>query len=241
MLLTAVVALASCSDGPSSAGGASATPTPSQSGFVNGGECPRASVGWLPEDAGCVTSASSEDRVLAVYALLGDSSRPKSWHIHLRTPEQEIDQPLRAGNDFSYPRVLGASDVDLDGEPDWWIKVTDFTGHGAPWSSTNLFFIAGDRLAPVKFEGRPLAINYGGITRMGEGARCREGRLILLRAEAQNPTNTTWTTSQRVFRLRGRHAVMDQSKEGSLLLEDYNDPALDPYYRIDCEGFVYPS
>jgi len=25
------------------------------------------------------------------------------------------------------------------------------------------------------------------------------------------------------------------------VIEDYNDPDLDPYYRVACDGFVYPS
>ncbi|MDQ5815795.1 MAG: hypothetical protein M3516_05830, partial [Actinomycetota bacterium] len=142
---------------------------------------------------------------------------------------------------FSYPRAVGASDVDGDGDQEWWVKVMDLAGHGAPWARLNLFFVTDDALTPLASGGKPLAINYGGISRFGEGAECNEGRLVLLRAEAQSPRNTRWTVSKRPFELRATTALPLERNEDSLTIEDYNDPDLDPYYRVACDGFIYPS
>lgn len=218
-----------------------AGPVPSETSFVNGGECDAAVEPGLPSTAGCVTSVASGNEVLFVYALLNDRSRPRKWRLRLTSNGRDIDQPLRAGSDFSYPRAVGASDVDLDGRPEWWVKVMDLAGHGTAWARLNLFFVRGDGLTALSSEGTPLAINYGGISRFGEGAECKTGRLVLLRAEAQNPRNTRWTVSTRPFQLRGASATPLGRSETSLQIEDYNDPDLDPYYRITCGAFVFPS
>lgn len=107
--------------------------------------------------------------MLLVYALLNEDSKPRSWRLRLTSDEHDIDQPLRAGSDFSYPRAVGASDVDGDGDQH-----------------------ALDSLQEV------------------------------LRA-AYNDRPTL------------------ERNEDSLVIEDYNDPDLDPYYRVACDGFVYPS
>jgi len=217
------------------------SPTISQAVFVNGGDCSQAQGDELPSDAGCVTQVMAEDESLTVYAILGKDDRPRSWHVRLESSTDRIDQVLRAGNDFSYPRALGASDIDHDGDMEWWIKVADYTSHGAPWSGANLFFRDRNTLLAVSSEGQPLVINMGGIARMGEGAACRGGRLVVLRAEALNRANTRWRVSERTFVLDGHRARLVGRERDVLAITDYNDPALDPYYRIDCEAFVYPS
>jgi hypothetical protein len=152
-----------------------------------------------------------------------------------------LDQPLNAGNPYSYPRALGAADVNNDGRDEWWIKANDLTGHGAPWQTTNLLVVRGSHLIPVKYEGVRLAINVGGIARLGEGAECRNGRLVVLRAEAQNVRNTRWRYSERTLRIDGYRARLLQREEGVLRIDDYNDPDLDRFYAIDCDGLRYPA
>ena len=120
------------------------------------------------------------------------------------------------------------------------MKVLDLAGHGAPWARLNLFFTGDDVLIPLSSGDEPLPINYGGISRFGEGASCRDGRLVLLRAEAQNPRNTRWTVSERSFELDGTSATLVGRSEASLSIQGYNDPDLNPYYRVDCNGFTYP-
>ncbi|HVF53921.1 MAG TPA: hypothetical protein VNC78_10020 [Actinomycetota bacterium] len=222
---------------PSASG--SAVPTPTPPAFSNGGDCPASSDPALPSDAGCVTSVTVGEEQLSVYALLNRASRPRSWHLHLRSGEREIDQRLHAGNDFSYPRAIGGSDVDLDGVGEWWVKVVDYTSHGAPWSGLNLFIRQGSGLVALSFEGHPLAINFGGISRLGEGAACRDGDLVLLRAEAIDRRNTQWTISERTFEVRGSRAHLLERRQYVLVIEDYNDPLLDPYFRVDCQGVTF--
>ncbi|MGI8708768.1 MAG: hypothetical protein ACR2LG_11320 [Actinomycetota bacterium] len=206
-LFVLVALLGACSQARQRESDAAAGSASPDAAFVNGGDCAEAVEPGLPSDAGCVTSASGGDEVLLVYALLDEDSKPRSWRLRLTSDEHDIDQPLRAGSDFSYPRAVGASDVDGDGDQEWWVKVMDLAGHGAPWARLNLFFVTDDALTPLASGGKPLAINYGGISRFGEGAECKEGRLVLLRAEAQNPRNTRWTVSRRSFELRTTTAL----------------------------------
>ena len=207
---------------------------------MNGGVCSPAGAGF-PSGTGCLTTVNDGDATLSVYARLNEDAKPRAWRIRLVHEGQGIDQPLRAGNEFSYPRAVGASDVDLDGRQEWWVKVLDLAGHGAPWARLNLFFVADDALIPLTSDGEPFPINYGGISRFGEGAACRDGRLVLLRAEAQDPRNTRWTVSERSFEIEGTTATFAGRREASLSIQGYNDPDLNPYYRVDCDGFSYPS
>ncbi len=214
----------------------STSPSPSGVSFTNGGRCPRASDPSLAGNAGCVTSVVRGDANFSVYARMGDTRRPRTWWMHVSGPGVEIDQRLQAGNAYSYPRAVGATDIDEDGAPEWWVKVMDFTSHGAPWSRLNLFVGSGDSLVPISYEKEPLSVNFGGIARLGEGAACRDGRLVLLRAEAQNVRNTRWRVIERSFEIAGGTARFLGRTEDTLMIEDYNDPDLDPYYLVTCEG-----
>ncbi|MGH2805830.1 MAG: hypothetical protein ACRDKT_01010 [Actinomycetota bacterium] len=214
-------------------------PTPSEPVVVNGGECVPTIDQDLPRNAGCVTSIETGDEKLSVYAILDRQSRPRSWRIHHDSNVRTVDQRLNAGNDFSYPRAVGTSDVDLDGDQEWWIKTADYTSHGAPWSGLNLFVSEGRSLVPLHFEGQPLMINFGGITRLGEGAVCRDGDLVLRRAEAQNTLNTRWSISTRRFSLNESTARLVDRGRSKLVIEDYNDPKLDPYYEVECYGATF--
>ncbi|MFN2388092.1 MAG: hypothetical protein ABR575_00590 [Actinomycetota bacterium] len=215
-------------------------PSGSGSAFVNGGDCPPAAGDRLPGRAGCASTVVAVDGTLVVYALVDAASRPRSWRVRLTSDAGEIDRRLDAGNEYSYPRAVGSSDVDGDGRQEWWIKVADFTSHGAPWSSLNVFFARRDRLVPLTWDGQPLGVNFGGIARLGEGAECRGARLVLLRAEARDRRNTRWRTSERTFSIHGTRARLEYRRQGLLVIEDYNDPDLDPYYRVDCAAFVHP-
>ena len=241
MLAIVLLCTACSSKSPSPPADRSPSPSSSPSAFVNGGDCPGAADPALPEDAGCTSVVIAGEATFTVYGLLNDEARPKAWRMRLTTPDDDIDQVLRAGNDFSYPRVVGAADIDSDGSTEWWVRVVDYTSHGAPWSGLNVFFTGEDELVPLSLEGKPFMINYGGIARLGEGATCNEGALSLLRAEAANRINTRWTVSGRNYELEGTNARLVARDEGTLTITDYNDPDLDPYYRVDCNGFVFPS
>lgn len=204
--------------------------------FVSGEECPSAVNPSLPPDAGCVTSVRHGRETLTVYALLDEESRPRAWRVRLRGRDVRIDRSLDAAS--SYPRAVGAADVDLDGRPEWWIRVMAFIGHGAPWARLHLFFVRDEELVPLRFEGQPLGINYGGISRLGEGAECRDGKLVLLRAEARDKSNTRWAVSERTFALAEGRARFLERTEHVLRVDHYNDPALDRLFSVRCEGAV---
>lgn len=209
------------------------TPQPSAtaSAFINGGVCPPPPAGF-PSDAGCVTRAGE----LAVYALLDEEGKPESWHTRLNGRVQ----PLAAGNAFSYPRAIAEVDVDDDGTDEWLVKTFDLASHGTNWQQLGLFVLPGERLVQVTYEGEPLAIRVGGTSRMGEGARCEAGRLILLRTVSEERQNTRWSFSETAYRIRGSVAKKGSLARGFLRLRDYNDPKLDPYYEIRCGGYTYP-
>lgn len=238
----ALVLSVSCTDGsptrPDPAGQASPP------AFTNGGDCPPAPE--LAADAGCVTRARADANGdgavddFAVYARLSRRARPRFWVMRLDTGSDAITEPLDAGNAFSYPRVIGGADIDGDGAAEMFVKAYDLTSHGAPWQTLYVVRYLGGRLRVVEFEQGPLTVNVGGIARLGEGARCSAGTLVLLRAEAVNRRNTVWRYSERILAIDGTRAQLVERREGRLSLTDYNDPALDPYYRLDCGTLMHP-
>ena len=228
--------LAACSSGETQRG---PEPTASAPEFVNGGECVPDTEGLHPR-AGCVTSAHGGGASLFIYAIVGNDDRPKRWRLRYEADDVEIDQPLEAGNPFSYPRAIGAIDVEGDGAQEWLIKTVDLASHGTNWQRLHLFVHDDDRFVPVRYEGEPLSVNVGGPSRLGEGARCDDGHFVLLRTEAQNRINTVWSFSERFFERKGAHVEFITRREGRLRLTGYNDPDLDPYYQLECGDFLYP-
>jgi hypothetical protein len=179
-----------------------------------------------------VTSAGA----LTIYATLDQADIPTSWRVRVGS----VDQVLHAGNAFTYPRALAELDVDGDGLSEWLIKTFDLAGHGTNWQQLGLFVLRGGRLRQVRSEGEPFAVRVGGISRMGEGAACRDGAFVLMRAVARDRQNVRWEYSERTFRLAGSMVEETGRTDGILHLTDYNDPKLDPYYAIHCHGFSYP-
>jgi hypothetical protein len=238
-LVLAVVFLGACSQAEPQA---SSGPRPLPTDFDNGGTCEPLELERLPSDAGCATEVTGDadgdgsTDMVTVYARVGEDLRPRSWHLRLTTSNETNDQELDAGTKFSYPRAIGSADVNDDGRSEFFVKTLDLSGHGTPWKQLNLFAFQGSKLAIVTSEGDPLALRIGGITRMGEGVACPEHRLALLRAEARNIRNTRWDTSARIFTLRGTKARFVKRTPGTLTLTDYNDPALDRFYKLNCDS-----
>lgn len=200
--------------------------------FVNRGRCPPAGVDLLPAGSGCVSSVANRDETLYVYASLDARGEPSSWRMHLDSPEGDIDQRLDAGLD--YPRAAGAVDLEGDGISEWFVKVTDYASHGAPWARLNLFINDGMSLVPLTLDGEPMAINYGGISRLGEGARCEPGGITLLRTEAQDPQNTRWRLIERRYRIAGTKAIFVDRTEETIKVDSYVDPQLRRYFHVEC-------
>ena len=238
-LLFGVVFLGACSQAEPQA---SPGPRPQPTDFVNGGTCEPLGLERLPSDAGCATEVTGDadgdgsTDTLSVYARIGEDLRPRTWHMRLTTSGATSDQALDAGTKFSYPRAIGSADVNDDGRSEFFVKMLDLAGHGTAWKQLNLFVLQGSKLAIVTTEGEPLALRIGGITRMGEGVACPEHRLALLRAEARNIRNTRWDTSARIFTLQGTNARFVERTPGALNLTDYNDPALDRFYQLNCDS-----
>ena len=238
-LVLAVFVLGACSRAEPQA---SPQPRPLPTDFVNGGNCEPLELDRLPPDAGCATEVTGDadgdgsSDTLSVYALIGEDLRPRSWHMRLTTSDATSDKALDAGTKFSYPRAIGSADVNDDGRSEFFVKTLDLAGHGTAWKQLNIFVLQGSKLAIVTSESEPLALRIGGITRMGEGIACPGPRLALLRAEARNIRNTRWDTSARIFALRGTEARFVERTPGALNLTDYNDPALDRYYQLNCDS-----
>lgn len=239
-LAVGAILAASCEGGDPPLVGAPA-PLATEATFANGGECPDARDPSLPVRTGCVSVVRRGGATFQVFARLDRDHRPESWWMRLIEGDEQIDRRLDAGNVSSYPRAVGVTDLNGDGRVEWWVKVADFTSHGAPWSQMNLFVRDQETLTNVQLDGAPLGVNYGGIARLGEGASCSDGNIVLLRAEARDRRNTRWRTIERTVSVEGDRATLVHRSEGVLVIEDYNDPALDAYYRIDCAGFVYPG
>jgi hypothetical protein len=238
-LVLALVLLGACSQAEPQA---STRPRPLPTDFINGGNCEPLELDRLPSDAGCATEVTGDadgdgsSDTLTLFARIGEDLMPRSWHMRLTTSDATSDQELDAGTNFSYPRAIGSADVNDDGRSEFFVKTLDLSGHGTAWKQLNLFVFQSSKLAIVTNEGDPLALRIGGITRMGEGVACPEHRLALLRAEAQNIRNTRWDTSARIFVLRGTKARFVERTTEALTLSDYNDPALDRYYQLNCDS-----
>jgi hypothetical protein len=231
-----LVVLVSCSEErPSRDAGPEATASvPVEAAFVNGGDCPPARDPSLPAGTGCVSVVTKDNFEVAVYASLDPMDRPGSWHVRLTGPDEEIVERLDAGAD--YPRAVGASDVDLDGRFEWWVQLGDYASHGAPWAYVNLFFHEDGELVPLTFEDKRRAINYGGISRLGEGAECRDGDLVILRAEAKDIQNSRWRVIETTFSIEGHKATAVERNEDTVVVDNYVDPKIRRYFRIDCYG-----
>lgn len=207
--------------------------------FVNGEDCPASRHSELPDDAGCVSSVVDGGSRLLVYALLDRKSKPRLWRMRFTSDDGAVEQRLRAGNVTSYPRAVGATDFDSDGATEWWVKVADYASHGAAWAGLNVFLVEDDALVPVTYEGEPLTIDFGGISRLGEGATCREGHLVALRVWARDRQNTRWWISERRYELDGTRARLLDRRRRSLVIESYADPDLARNYQVRCDGQTF--
>ena len=244
MTLTLTVALVAtaCNEPTGSGSGKLASSLPE---FSNGGLCDPFPTPDLPRDAGCITTVRGDvdgdggGDALTVYARTADDQLPRSWRLRVQTRNQVIDRPLDAGTEFSYPRAVGAADVDGDERDEWFVKTLDLSGHGTAWLQLSLFTLQGGHISIVEYENRPLALRVGGVSRTGEGVACEDGGLMLLRAEARNVRNTRWDTSTRAFALDGGRARLLNRSTDTLKVEDYNDPALDAFYSLDCAELHY--
>jgi hypothetical protein len=118
----------------------------------------------------------------------------------------------------------------------WFIKTLDLGGHGTSWQQLNVYVLNGERLEVVTFEGEPLALRVGGITRMGEGIGCHDGRLELLRTEARNIRNTRWDTSLRSFELHGTKASFVSRTEGRPEPQRLQRPRSEPLLPAELRG-----
>jgi len=222
-------------------------PQPLPTDFLNGGACEPLGLDRLPSDAGCASEIEGDADgdgsidTLTVYALVGDDERPRSWHMRLATSAGVHDQILDAGNPFSYPRAVGAADVNGDGRSEWFVKTLDLAGHGTAWKQLNLFVLVETDLEIVTHEGEPLAMRVGGISRLGEGIACPDGHLALLRAEARNVRNTRWVSSARIFTLEGTETTFVERTSQTLHLDDYNDPALNRFYQLHCRQLSHSA
>jgi hypothetical protein len=247
VILLLVLGLAGCAGTPKQTPNDDPQPRSLPTSVVNGGVCEPTTFPGLPSDAGCLTGLDGDANgdgssdTFIVFATLGGDDRPRRWFVGLQTSATLMTTRLPAGNDFTYPRVVGVADIDEDGRDELFVKAFDLAGHGTNWQSLILLVERDGRLRPVTYEGQPLPLRVGGPSRTGEGVECSGGRVALLRAGAQSRDNTEWDYSVRLFDIEGTQARFIERTSGRLSIEDYNDPALDPYYRLDCGGLRYPD
>lgn len=215
--------------------------------MINGEPCPLAGPS-LPSTAGCATSVTGdfdgdgeEDRA-TVYAEIDDDLMPQSWRLRvLMDTGERIDRPLDAGSRFSYPRAVGRADVRADGRDELFVKVGDQLYHSGATRVLNMFVLDGDEMVPVTRGGATLSIRVGGIWRFAEGAECRRGHLVLIRAETRNTSNTRWWFSERVYALEGSRVGLVERREDVFRIPQYYDTALDPFFELNCGDLSFRS
>jgi hypothetical protein len=241
--LVVAVALAGCS-------GSEREPTASAGiplEIINGEPCPLAGPS-LPPTAGCETSVAGDfdgdggDDRATVYAELDDDLSPVSWWLRVITDSgEQADRRLDAGTRFSYPRAVGRADVQGDGSDELFVKVGDQLYHSGATRVLNMFVLDGDEVVPVTGDGAPLALRVGGIWRFAEGVECRRGRMVLLRAETRNTTNTRWWFSERFYVLEGSRTKLKERREDVFRIPQYYDPLLDRFFELNCGDLSFRS
>lgn len=255
LVVVAAVLLAACAlgDNPTLpvAEATSSHPVAEFASFDNGGRCPRDDAPELPGGAGCISAVEGNfdgrgdtDRFFA-FALVGEDRRPQRWRVALRTDSGAETAKLAAGTEHSYPRVIGAADADGDGADEVFIKVLDFLFHSAGSGVMTIFRFDEDRIVRVRDEeGSFFDFRVGGVTRLGEGAACRDAtgdgqhEFIVHRVSATNVRNTRWTQSERIYRWDGNVLTLVDRRQGILRISDYNDPKLDPFYQLRCGSLI---
>lgn len=208
--------------------------------MINGEACPPAGPS-LPPTAGCATSVAGDfdgdggDDRATVYAEVDDDLMPQSWRLRvLMDAGERIDGPLDSGTRYSYPRVVGRADVQRDGVDELFVKVGDQLYHSGATRVLNMLVLDGDEMVTVTRRGAPLAIRVGGIWRFAEGAECRRNRIALLRVETRNTSNTRWWLSERFYVLEGSRVRLVKRREDVFRIPKYYDPALDPFFELNC-------
>ena len=233
------------------AGPTSPSPSPAFEPFDNGGRCPPDGAPELPDDIGCISAVVGNfdgrgtlDHFF-VFASLGADRRPRRWHVAARTNVGTIRSGLAAGTEHSYPRVIGAADADGDGIDEVFVKVLDFLFHSGGAGVMTIFRIDPSAIARVReASGEFFDFRVGGITRLGEGGACRDvagderPEFVLHRVEATNVRNTRWTRSERIYRWNGNTLTLVDRRRGTLVISDYNDPKLDPFYQLRCGALI---
>ena len=242
-VLLVVMVIAACSDEQR----AVTEPVQIQGEMINGEPCPSAGPS-LPKPSGCETSVTGdfdgdgeEDRA-TVYAEVDEDLLPQLWRLRvLMDTGEPIDRPLDAGSRFSYPRVVGRADVQNDGRDELFLKVGDQLYHSGATRVLSMFVLDGDEMVPVTRGGARLAIRVGGIWRFAEGAECRRGRLVLIRAETRNTSNTKWWFSERDYTLEGSRVGLVERREDVFRIPQYYDSALDPFFELNCGDLTFRS
>lgn len=249
--VTLALTLGSCADaqGPP-AEDRDAAPVVSQT-FENGGRCPEVNITEVPGPLGCATATEADldgDGTLetvAVIAALKPDGYPRHWHLDVFSGPDRSS--LRAGvsfprNEHSYPKLIGAADLDGDGADEIFVKVLDHLFHSGGSQVVEAFHLP-DRgtLEPVRVRGEgPLTFTVGGLTRFGEGAVCEAPMFTLVRIDAVDLHYTRWEVSRRTYRFEHGKLVRSGGSHEILRTSDFNDPAVDPFYRLRCGALVYP-
>ncbi|MGH2754877.1 MAG: hypothetical protein ACRDLB_10645 [Actinomycetota bacterium] len=223
-------------------GSVEASPAP----FDDGRGCPiDDSLPSLPSVAGCITAADGDAdgdgsmETFVVYSRVDTDRIPRDWFIRVERSDGSVVEEIHLGPRADYQRVLGAADIQGDGTDEWLVVTRNLAGHGAAWRELSLYVMVANDLRVVTLEKQPIRLFVGGVSRTGEGVACRNGRLQLLRAEAQNIRNTRWDTSTRTYSIDGARARLLRRETAELSLSDYNDPDLDPFFSLLCGNVRY--
>lgn len=140
---------------------------------------------------------------------------------------------------FTNPQVVGATDVDGDGDDEVFVNVVDFVYHGGTTSVLGLFALHGEALERVTDPaGDPLDLPVGGVSNFGEGVECRDvdgdgtPELQLLRIDSATSERSRWI--EQVYRWRGDDLVLAETTRGTLRRQGYTDPRVLRFYELHC-------
>lgn len=255
VLALLIFACASCAreDGRRAEGSAPPPPSPRNDLFVTGEPCADQSIEDAP--TGCATRVKAnldgrgpEEEIL-LYARLDAEGYPRSWHVALDDDDGLSSQRRVAmGSDVSYPRLIGATDVNRDGREEVFAVALEHFLHGAVTQDVALLVLTGGKeIERVRLAGEgALKLTNLRFARLAQGARCKdvvgdEGReLVSTRVWSVDRQNRTWRWSRRFYSLDGEVARFVERRAGKLHVSGYNDPALDAFFNIRCDNISVP-
>ncbi|MGI8407059.1 MAG: hypothetical protein ACR2L3_00905 [Actinomycetota bacterium] len=184
--------------------------------------------------------------MLSVYATLDADRFPTGWQASLSTGDNEpITQELEVGSQFSYVKILGAADPDLDGTDEAFIRTKTHLYHSGATHEVGIFGFDDGKIFQVTVEDAPLNFQVGAISYFSQGAECRDvdfdGKPEFVTLAIDGVINDVQKWTEKIYTWGKRALILSDRNEGKLAKTSYTDPLLRRFYGLRCFEFDPPA